>query len=82
MTVSSLTTLELPLVVVQFLRRRRQRLLGLRLLYLVLHDASPYPRLYLQYSVFQLQLSGVRSVRPVDGDCGFLDGVCVCKEDL
>ena len=70
---------KLPLVVAVRLHWRRQRLLGLPLLRLVLLHQAQYPRFRVRHAVFQLQPAGVFGVRIVDGHSRVLNSICICE---
>lgn len=76
------TPIELPLVVVKFLRRWCQRILDLRILRVVLLHQIAHPGLHLEHALLQLQFPCLCCVWLVDGHGGVLDGVRICEEDI
>lgn len=76
------SSLELPLVVVLLPPRQLIFDLDLRLLHLLLPQRPAYPRFREFSTVLCVFVLGMCGVWAFDGDCGVLDGVCICEEDL
>lgn len=62
--------------------RRRQRVLDLPLLRLVLPDQTAYERVHLGTTVFQLQLPRLYGLWIIDGYCGVFDRVRVREANI
>lgn len=59
-----------------------QRVLGLPLLRLVLHDQTAYERVHLGATVFQLQLPRLHGLWIIDGNRGVFDGLFLCETNI
>jgi hypothetical protein len=68
---------ELPLVVAEFPDGRKQRILGVCVLRLVLLLPPAYHGLRIKPALFQLQFACLRCIRSVDGNCWIPDGIRV-----
>lgn len=75
-------TLELPLVVAIFLRRRCLFLLDLPLLYLLLRQPPPHHGSGQYDAVLLIQLSGLPGLRPIDWHHRILDCIRLCAKDI
>jgi hypothetical protein len=81
-TADSHVSLELPLVVAELLRRRRQCVLDLRLLRLVLRNTAAHRGVRFEHVVLQLQLSSVPGIWAAHGHRRLSHGVCIRTADF